>query len=68
MKHILNIAQIIVSLFLIAGVLLQKGGSQLFGKEARLYRTLRGAEEKMFWATIVLAFIFVGLAVLNLVF
>ena len=46
MEQILIIAQVIVSLLLIISVLLQKGGGEIFGKEARLYRTLRGVEKK----------------------
>jgi len=66
MEKILNISQIFVSILLIASILLQKGTSQFFGSETGLYRTLRGAEKKLFWFTAVLTFIFVCLGILNL--
>lgn len=66
MNLILSIGQIIVSILLVICILLQKSGSQIFGKEGTFYRTLRGAEKKLFWATLVLGFIFIALGVLNL--
>jgi len=65
MKENLAILQIIVSILLIATVLLQQKGT-LFKTEGRLYRTLRGVEKKIFWATLFLGACFITLALLNL--
>jgi preprotein translocase subunit SecG len=65
----LNLAQIIVSLFLIAAILLQARGtglSAVFGGESSVYRTKRGMEKVLFISTIVLAVIFLGLALANI--
>jgi len=67
MKLILAIAQIVISVLLVLSILLQKGG-QLLGRETPIYRTLRGAEKKIFWASVVFGFIFVVLGILNLLF
>ncbi len=66
MNLILSISQIIISVLLVACILLQKSGSQIFSKGGAFYRTLRGAEKKLFWATFALGFIFIALGVLNL--
>ena len=67
--QLLNIAQIIVSLLLIAAILMQQKGSGLsaaFGGSGETYRTKRGLEKGIFTATIVLAFLFLALAGLNI--
>lgn len=68
-QQLLSIAQLVVSPFLIGLILLQKGkgSGQLIGETGRFYRSLRGAEKKVFWATAFLGFLFIGLGVLNLV-
>ncbi|MFZ4648682.1 MAG: preprotein translocase subunit SecG [Patescibacteria group bacterium] len=63
----LKIVQIIVAILLIIVILLQSKGSGLgsaFGGNSSVYLTKRGAEKKLFYATIVLAtlFFFVSLA------
>jgi preprotein translocase subunit SecG len=67
----LAIAQIVVSVILIALVLIQErsmGLSSVFGgSESTPYHTRRGLEKFVFWATVVFAVIFAVLAVLNLV-
>lgn len=66
MSKILTIAQIIVSLSLVACILFQsrEGGlSSLFGGGGEVYRTKRGLEKTIFIATIVLAIAFIGLGV-----
>jgi len=70
MEQLLTISQAVISILLIIFVLLQKGGGAggLFGQEARFYRTLRGAEKKLFFATIALGFLFIILGFLNLIF
>lgn len=70
MKTILPITQIIISVLLVAAVLLQQRGTGLsatFGGEGNVYRTKRGLEKLIFIATIVLAVLFFGLALLNII-
>jgi protein translocase SecG subunit len=62
------IAQIVVSITLIVFVILQaKGGSGLSGVlgGSAGYHAKRGVEKTLFYATIVTAFLFVGLAIAN---
>lgn len=62
--------QIIISVFLIIVVLLQQRGeglSSVFGGQDGFYRTRRGMEKSLFIATIVLAFLFLATAILNVV-
>jgi len=69
MKPILIIAQIIVSILLIIAILLQQKGQALgssFGGSGEFYATKRGIEKKIFWATIVLGILFIGLSLSNL--
>ena len=71
MKQYLSLAQIIVALLLITFVLLQQRGTALgsaFGGEGGFYATRRGIQKKIFWLTIVFGFLFVVLALLNLIF
>ena len=71
MKNILNYIQITVAILLTLSILLQHRGTSLggaFGGEGNVYRSRRGAEKFLFVATIVLAVIFVGLAIANIVF
>ena len=67
----LLIAQIVVSIVLIALVLIQErssGLSGLFGGGGGTgYETRRGLEKFIFWGTLVAAAIFALLAILNLV-
>jgi len=69
--NILIIIQIIISVFLIAGILLQQRGSALgsaFGQEGGAsYGAKRGAEKKIFLATIILGALFILLSILNLI-
>jgi len=68
-RLILNIAQIVVSVLLIAAVLMQQRGTGLsatFGGEGNIYRTKRGIEKALFILTIVLAIIFFAIALANI--
>jgi preprotein translocase subunit SecG len=70
MENYLKIAQIAVSVLLIAAILLQSRGSGLsstFGGEGNVYRTKRGVEKVLFRSTIVFAAIFFGLALANII-
>jgi len=67
----MRIAQIVVSLLLIALVLIQERSSGLSGVlgggGGAAYQTRRGMEKFVYWATIGVGLAFVILAVLNLV-
>jgi len=68
-RLILNIAQIVVSVLLIAAVLMQQRGTGLsatFGGEGNIYRTKRGIEKALFILTIVLAIVFFAIAIANI--
>ncbi len=66
---LLSIIQIIVSILIIIGVLLQQRGSGLsssIGGAGGFYSTRRGVEKRIFWSTVVLIIVFIGLSILNL--
>ena len=70
MHKVISVIQIVVSVLLVAAILLQQRGTGLsatFGGEGNIYRTKRGLEKIIFIATIVLAIIFFGLALLNVI-
>ena len=57
MKQFLQIVQIIVAMLLIGSVIIQNKGvglSGVFGGEGNVYRTKRGVERAVFYATIAL--------------
>jgi len=70
MGKILNIAQIVLSIALITVVLFQnKGtglGSIMGGGDGNVYRTKRGFEKVLFYATIFIALAFFGVALANI--
>lgn len=69
MNDFLLISQIIVSISLMILILLQQRGSSLgsaFGGAGEFYSARRGAEKKIFWATVVLGTVFITLALLNI--
>jgi preprotein translocase subunit SecG len=71
MQLFLTIFQIIVSILLVGAILLQQRGTGLsaaFGGEGNVYRTKRGLEKLIFVVTIILAFLFFGAALANIVF
>ena len=68
---ILSIIQGISAILLIISILLQNRGTGLgsaFGGEGNVYRTKRGMESVLFKATIVLAVIFLGASLLNVLY
>lgn len=65
MQQSLMMLQIAVSILLMITILLQQK-SGLSKSEGRFYKTLRGLEKKIFWATVFLGFCFILLALLNL--
>ena len=69
MENILNYAQILIAILMIVFILLQQRGSGLgaaFGGEGNVYMTKRGAEKTIFYLTIVLAVLFLGLGVVRI--
>ena len=71
MNKIFDYLQIIFAILLTASILLQHRGTSLggaFGGEGNVYRSRRGAEKFLFYATIVLAVVFVSLAIASIVF
>lgn len=66
----LSIAQIVVAILLGASILLQQRGTALgsaFGGDSgNFYSVRRGILKKLYWATIVLSILFVGLALVQL--
>lgn len=66
----IQIAQIILSVLLLFVLLLQlRGGGlgSIFGADQSEYRSRRGVEKSMFQLTIVLAVIFFGLSIANMI-
>lgn len=66
MKNLITIAQLIVSVLLVASILLQQKGaglSEAFGGSGIVYQTRRGFEKFLFWGTVVLAALFFGLGI-----
>jgi len=69
--NILNISQAVLAVILIISVLLQARGTGLgaaFGGDSNVYRTKRGVEKKLFQATIVVAILFFGVSLANVLF
>lgn len=69
MQNIINYIQIVVSVLLVSSILLQHRGTSLggaFGGEGNVYRSRRGAEKFLFWATVTLGVIFVGLSIASI--
>ncbi len=67
---LLTVLQLIIALLLIIVVILQTRGSEMgmsFGGGGESYRSKRGLEKILFYATIVLAAIFALLSVLALI-
>ncbi|GMX57751.1 MAG TPA: preprotein translocase subunit SecG [Candidatus Pacearchaeota archaeon] len=70
MADLISIVQIVISAGIVGLVLLQqRGGGGLggaFGQAGGAYSTQRGVQKKIFNLTIVLAVVFIGLAIYNL--
>jgi protein translocase SecG subunit len=66
----LLISQIVISVFLIIFILLQQRGTALgagFGGGGEVYFKKRGAEKKIFIATIILSVLFILVSLINLI-
>ena len=71
MSPIIGIAQILVSIGLMASILLQSRGAGLgatFGGESSVYRSRRGVEKRLFQFTIALATLFVAVSLITFIF
>ncbi len=69
MKEVLPFLQIIVSVFLIAAILLQRGGAAMgsaFGQGEGFHSEKRGLEKKLFSVSVILGMVFISLALLDL--
>lgn len=69
-SKIISIAQMVISVLLVLAVLLQSRGAGLsgtFGGDSAVYTTRRGSEKLLYWLTVLLALIFVGLGIANLI-
>lgn len=65
---LLPIIQIILAILLVAAILLQQRGTGLgatFGGESTVFRTKRGIEKGLYYATIVISVLFFVTAILN---
>lgn len=70
MNNIIAITQIAISCLLVISILLQEGESALgssFGSGQGFYGTKRGIQKKIFISTIIFGFLFVFLALLNII-
>lgn len=69
MQKYIQIVQVIVSVLLIGAILIQGKGvglSSVFGGDSSVFRTKRGIEKTLFIITIVLAVLFLGLGLINI--
>lgn len=71
MKSVIFLIQIIIGILLVLVVLIQQKGTGLgtaFGGDLSFYRTKRGAEKLLFYATIMLSTIFILISLVGLIF
>ncbi len=69
MKTAVSLIQIILGVLLILVIIIQQKGSGLgasFGGDMGFYRTKRGAEKLLFYATIVIVFVFIIFSIIGL--
>ena len=70
MKDILSIIMIVISALMVVSVLFQSRGSQVgmaFGGSGESYRSKKGVEKVLFYATVVLGILFAGVSILMVV-
>ena len=70
MKVVISLIQIILGILLILVIIIQQKGSGIgtaFGGDLSFYRTKRGAEKLLFYATIVIACLFILTSLIGLV-
>jgi len=71
MIKFIQISQIVLSVLLILSIILQNRGTGLggaFGGEANVFRSKRGIEKFLFWTSIVVGILFVGISIFNLIY
>ncbi|MBI2337748.1 preprotein translocase subunit SecG [Candidatus Daviesbacteria bacterium] len=71
MKSIVSVIQIVLGILLILVIIIQQKGSGLgtsFGGDMSFYRTKRGAEKMLFYATIGIAVAFIIFSLIGLIF
>lgn len=71
MSNVLDVVQIVLSVLLIIAILMQSRGAGLgetFGGGGEVFQTKRGVEKTLFRATIVLSVLFLGTALLNVIY
>ena len=69
MQAYLNVAQIVLSVFLVLAILLQIQGGGLggiFGQADTVFRTRRGVERTLFRLTIILVVLFITISIITL--
>lgn len=70
MEKYLQVAQIILAILLISAILVQHRGTGLggaFASDSSIYRSKRGIEKSLYFATIILAFLFVATAIATII-
>jgi len=70
MLKIINISQIVISILLMISILLQNRGAGLsaaFGGDFGGYYTKRGLEKFLFYFSIILSVLFIGLAIASFI-
>lgn len=70
MKQLIFIIQIVLAALLTVSILIQQKGTGLgntFGGDLSFYRTKRGAEKLLFYATIILVILFIISSLVGLV-
>jgi protein translocase SecG subunit len=70
MHQVLFLIQIVLAGLLILSIIVQQKGTGLgstFGGEMGFYRTKRGAEKLIFYATIILVVLFISSSILGLI-
>lgn len=71
MKPVISLVQIILGVLLIIVIIIQQKGAGMgsaFGADLGFYRTKRGAEKLLFYATIVFSVLFVLSSIIGLLF
>ena len=71
MKPVISLIQVILGVLLILVIIIQQKGSGLgsaFGADLGFYRTKRGAEKILFYATIILSLAFIIASLIGLAF
>lgn len=70
LKPVISLIQIILGILLILVIIIQQKGSGIgtaFGGDLSFYRTKRGAEKLLFYATIAIACIFILTSLIGLI-